>query len=63
MIGVLVLQATQAKLPIGPVLGRPHFVDAESAVAARQAALDSLKQRFHGPMQSVLVAADWAKAP
>src|SRR2546427_657018 len=32
----------QAKLPIGPVLGRPHFVDAESAVAARQAALDSL---------------------
>ncbi|MSQ93147.1 MAG: hypothetical protein EXR98_01175 [Gemmataceae bacterium] len=44
----------QAKLPIGPVLGRPHIAEEESAAQARRAILQSLKERFQGPMVAVV---------
>jgi hypothetical protein len=49
----------QASLPIGPVLGRLHFPDADSPAAARQGAIDALKARFTGPRRIVLTPADW----
>src|SRR2546426_5157714 len=38
----------QAKLPVGPVLGRPHFAETDSAEAARREALKSLQSRSCG---------------
>jgi hypothetical protein len=40
--------ANRGKLPVGPVLGRPHFADTELPADTRRAALDWLKQRFPG---------------
>ena len=49
--------ARQPKLPRGPVLGRFHALNVESAESARSELLQTIKKRFRGPLQALVGSA------
>src|SRR5262249_48657800 len=53
---------SQVKLPKGPILGQAkYYPNAESSAQARRQILDSLKQRFQGPLVVVVKSAEAAQ--
>lgn len=54
------LARNQAKLPIGPVLGRLHYSETEDSEKARREALKGFEGRFKGPIIAVVKSVEAA---